>query len=114
MLIRDSFKTKAVFFQEIYLFIFLFLNQGRPGPKGLKGEPVFAQGSLKGMKVTLVITQEKMQYKKLLDVPQVAGLILQVHGVNPGCLSAELCKRPCNNFINNSTEYSQNLELLGL
>lgn len=77
MLIRESFKTKAGFFQEIYFLLFFF-NQGRPGPKGLKGEPVFAQGSLKGMKVRLVITQEKMQFKKLSDVPQVAGLILQL------------------------------------
>lgn len=66
MLIRYSFKTKAVFFQEIYFLLFFFFNQGRPGPKGLKGEPVFAQGSLKGMKVSLVITQEKMQYQETL------------------------------------------------
>lgn len=60
MLIRDSFKTKAVFFQEIYFLLFFFLNQGRPGPKGLKGEPVFARGSVKGMKVRLATTQEEM------------------------------------------------------
>lgn len=54
-----SFETKSVFFPEIYFFTFFVLfvfNQGRPGPKGLKGEPVFAQGSLKGMKVRPVIT----------------------------------------------------------
>lgn len=49
MLSSCSFKTKAVFFQDF--FFFFTFNQGHPGPKGRKGEPVFAQGSLKGMKV---------------------------------------------------------------
>lgn len=54
MLNINSFKTKSIFFPEIYFLLFFF-NQGHPGPKGLKGEPVFAQGGLKGMKVRLVI-----------------------------------------------------------
>lgn len=61
-----------------------------------------------------------MQYKKHFDVLQVAGLMLQVRlltmleWVSWVCLNAELWKRPYNNFINDNSEYSQNLELLGL